>query len=88
MSEETKIARTLVGQVTSNRMDKTISVLIERRVEHPLYRKYVRKSTHLLAHDENNECTEGDTVAIEECRPISKKKSWRLQRVIERATRV
>ena len=88
MSEETKVARTLVGQVVSNRMDKTISVMIERRVEHPLYRKYVRKSTRLLAHDENNECTEGDTVAIEECRPISKNKSWRLARVIERGTQV
>lgn len=88
MSEEKKAARTLVGQVASNKMDKTISVVIERRVEHPLYRKYVRKSTKLLAHDENNECGEGDTVAIEECRPISKNKSWRLQRVIERASRV
>ncbi len=88
MSEETKTARTLVGQVVSNRMDKTIAVMIERRVEHPLYRKYVRKSTRLLAHDENNECSEGDTVAIEECRPISKNKSWRLQRVLERATQV
>jgi len=90
MSEETqtKTARTLVGQVVSSKMDKTIAVLIERRVEHPLYRKYVRKSTKLLAHDENNECNEGDTVAIEECRPISRHKSWRLQRVIERAARV
>ena len=88
MSEEKKAGRTLVGQVASSKMDKTISVVIERRVEHPLYRKYVRKSTKLLAHDENNECGEGDTVAIEECRPISKNKSWRLQRVIERASRV
>ena len=88
MSEENNIARTLVGQVVSNRMDKTISVMVERRVEHPLYRKYVKKLTKLLAHDENNECGEGDTVAIEECRPLSKNKSWRLQRVIERATRV
>ena len=88
MNEETKTARTLVGQVVSTSMDKTIAVLIERRVEHPLYRKFVRKSTKLLAHDENNECGEGDTVAIEECRPLSKRKSWRLQRVIERATRV
>ena len=71
MSEETKLKRTLVGEVVSNRMDKTIAVLIERRVEHPLYRKYVRKSTKLLAHDENNECNPGDKVAIEECRPIS-----------------
>ena len=88
MNEQVKTARTLVGQVVSNRMNKTVSVLIERRVEHPLYHKYVRKSTKLLAHDENNECGEGDTVAIEECRPISKNKSWRVQRVIERATRV
>ncbi len=88
MSEQTKTARTLTGVVSSNKMDKTISVLIERRVEHPLYRKFVRKSTKLLAHDENNECNEGDTVAIEECRPLSKNKSWRLARVIERATRV
>ncbi|MCP5199253.1 MAG: 30S ribosomal protein S17 [Gammaproteobacteria bacterium] len=88
MSEENKQPRTLVGQVVSNRMDKTITVLIERRVEHPLYRKYVRKSTRLMAHDENNECNQGDTVAIEECRPLSKRKSWRLQRVLERATQV
>ncbi len=88
MSEQTKTARTLTGQVVSTKMDKTIAVLIERRVEHPLYRKYVRKSTKLLAHDENNECSEGDTVAIEECRPLSKNKSWRLARVIERAARV
>ncbi|MGE0482923.1 MAG: 30S ribosomal protein S17 [Gammaproteobacteria bacterium] len=88
MSEDNKQPRTLVGQVVSNRMDKTITVLIERRVEHPLYRKYVRKSTRLMAHDENNECNQGDTVAIEECRPLSKRKSWRLQRVIERATQV
>ena len=88
MTEQTKTPRTLTGQVISNKMDKTISVLIERRVEHPLYRKFVRKSTKLLAHDENNECNDGDTVAIEECRPLSKNKSWRLARVIERATRV
>jgi len=88
MSEQTKQPRMLIGQVVSNRMEKTITVLIERRVEHPLYRKYVRKSTKLMAHDENNECKEGDTVAIEECRPLSKNKSWRLQRVIERATQL
>lgn len=88
MSEQTKTARTLTGVVASTKMDKTIAVLIERRVEHPLYRKYVRKSTKLLAHDQNNECNEGDTVAIEECRPLSKNKSWRLARVIERATRI
>ena len=88
MNEQAKQPRTLIGQVVSNRMEKTITVLIERRVEHPLYRKYVRKSTKLMAHDENNECKEGDTVAIEECRPLSKNKSWRVQRVIERATQL
>ena len=88
METISKTRRTLVGQVASNRMEKTISVIIERRVEHPLYRKYVRKSTKLLAHDEKNECGEGDTVAIEECRPISKTKSWRLQKILEKATRV
>ena len=88
METTSKTRRTLVGQVASNRMEKTISVIIERRVEHPLYRKYVRKSTKLLAHDEKNECGEGDTVAIEECRPISKTKRWRLQKILGKATRV
>ena len=82
---ENSLKRSLVGLVVSTKMDKTITVRIERRVEHPLYRKYVRKSTKLLAHDEGGECKEGDTVAIEECRPISKRKAWRLQRVIEKA---
>ncbi len=86
--QNTKAKRTLVGQVVSNKMDKTIAVSVERRVEHPLYKKYVRRSTRLLAHDENNECKEGDKVAIEECRPLSKRKAWRLQRVIERAAEV
>ena len=86
MSDTPKLARTLVGQVVSNRMDKTIAVVVERRVAHPLYKKYVRRRTKLLAHDANNECNEGDTVAIEECRPLSKRKAWRLQRVLTRAT--
>mgnify|MGYP001582038460 FL=1 len=81
-----KLTRTLIGEVVSNKMDKTIAVMVERRVEHPLYKKYVKKSTRLLAHDENNECSEGDTVEIEECRPISKSKSWKLQKVIAQAT--
>ncbi len=88
MTDETNNARTAVGQVVSSKMEKTISVLVERRVKHPLYRKYIKKSTKLLAHDEQNECGEGDTVEIQECRPLSKNKSWRLQRVIERATQV
>ena len=86
--KSTIVRRPIAGKVLSSKMDKTISVLVERRVEHPLYRKYVKKSTKLLVHDEQNECGEGDTVEIQECRPISKNKSWRLQRVIERATRV
>lgn len=86
--QETKAKRTLTGQVVSTKMDKTIAVLIERKVEHPIYKKYMRKSTKLLAHDENNDCKEGDTVAIEECRPLSKRKAWRLQRVIIRAVEV
>ena len=88
MTDETNNARTAVGQVVSNKMEKTISVLVERRVKHPLYRKYIKMSTKLLAHDEQNECGEGDTVEIQECRPLSKNKTWRLQRVIERATQV
>lgn len=88
MSEASKIARTLVGVVVSNKMDRTISVLVERKVKHPLYRKYVKKSTKLMAHDQDNECVEGDTVTIEECRPISKKKSWRLQEILNKAAQV
>jgi small subunit ribosomal protein S17 len=88
MSEQSTSARTLVGEVVSNRMEKTISVLVERQVEHPLYKKYIRRSTKLLAHDENNECNEGDTVAIEECRPLSKRKAWRLQKVLQRAPQI
>jgi small subunit ribosomal protein S17 len=78
-------ARTLTGTVVSNKMNKTISVSVERLVKHPAYGKYVRRTTKLLAHDENNECRAGDTVAIAECRPLSRHKAWRLVRVIERA---
>jgi small subunit ribosomal protein S17 len=88
MSEQGTTARTLVGEVVSNRMEKTICVLVERQVEHPLYKKYIRRSTKLLAHDENNDCNEGDQVAIEECRPLSKRKAWRLQKVLRRAPQI
>jgi small subunit ribosomal protein S17 len=88
MNELVKTPRTLVGQVVSNKMDKSIAVVVERLVEHPLYRKYVRKSSKILAHDENNECNEGDMVTIEQCRPISKSKSWRLQQITNRAVQV
>ena len=89
MSESTgtdqKIVRTRIGRVISNKMDKSITVMVERRVKHPLYGKYITRSTKLHAHDENNECGIGDTVSITECRPISKTKSWRLVSVIEKA---
>jgi small subunit ribosomal protein S17 len=67
-------------------MDKTVTVLVERKVAHPIYGKYVKRSTKLHAHDESNECKMGDTVSIEECRPLSKSKSWRLVKVLERAS--
>ena len=86
MSEsQEKASRTLIGEVTSDKMDKTITVLVERLVKHPLYKKYVRRSTKLHAHDENNDCHAGDVVSIEQCRPLSKTKSWRLHKIIERA---
>ncbi len=79
---ETKIQRSVQGSVLSAKMDKSITVLIERQVKHPLYKKTIRRSTKLHAHDENNECQEGDTVIIEECRPMSKTKSWRLVQIV------
>jgi small subunit ribosomal protein S17 len=86
MSEATnQAARTLTGTVVSSKMDKTICVRVDRLIKHPTYGKYVRRRTKLLAHDERNECREGDTVAISECRPLSRHKSWTLVRVIERA---
>ena len=78
--------RTVTGRVVSDKMNKSITVLVERRVKHPVYGKFVRKSTKLHAHDENNECKEGDLVTIAECRPISKTKAWRLVEVVEKAT--
>ena len=81
---ETRTRRAVRGNVISARMDKSITVLVVRQFKHPLYKKYIRRSTRLHAHDENNDCKEGDTVLIEECRPISKMKSWRVIRVLER----
>ena len=78
--------RTATGTVVSNKMEKSITVLVERRVRHPVYGKVVRRSTKLHAHDENNDCNIGDTVTIEECRPISKSKTWMLKSIDERAT--
>ncbi len=88
MTEQTlaeKSARSLEGRVVSNKMNKTITVMIERRVRHPLYGKIITRRTKLKAHDETNECKEGDLVMIEECRPLSRSKSWRLVKVLERA---
>ena len=77
--------RLLTGKVVSNKMDKTIAVSVERLVKHPMYGKYIRLTMKLLAHDANNECKEGDTVTIKPCRPLSRRKSWMLVRVVERA---
>ncbi|MFT4844586.1 MAG: small subunit ribosomal protein S17 [Cellvibrionaceae bacterium] len=81
-------ARTLMGKVVSDKMDKTITVLIERRVKHPLYGKYLSKSSKLKAHDEENTCNIGDVVTIAESRPLSKSKSWALVNIEERATQI
>jgi small subunit ribosomal protein S17 len=77
--------RTLTGTVVSNKMDKTISVSISRVVKHPVYGKYIRRTTKVLAHDEENTCNSGDRVSISECKPISKRKAWRVVEVLERA---
>ncbi len=80
--------RTVTGTVVSNRMDKSITVLVERRVPHPVYGKIIRRSSKLHAHDENNECNVGDTVTVTECRPLSKTKTWMLKSIDERAREV
>ena len=85
MSEENKAQRTIVGRVVSDKMDKTVSVAVERLIKHPVYGKYIRRTTKILAHDAANECKPGDRVAISECRPISKNKSWSVVNVVERA---
>ncbi len=81
----TGVQRTLTGRVVSNKMQKTITVAVERLVKHPKYSKYVRRTTKLLAHDENNESREGDLVDIAECRRLSTRKAWRLVRIVKRA---
>jgi len=77
-----KLVRMVSGRVVSNKMDKTITVLLERRVKHPVYGKYINKSTKIHAHDESNECNEGDLVMVEQCRPVSKSKTWKLVKVV------
>ena len=83
MENESKNIRTVSGKVVSNKMDKSITVLTERRVKHAVYGKFMSKSSKLHAHDENNECAIGDVVTIRECRPISKTKSWTLVEVVQ-----
>ena len=85
---QTDKARTLAGKVVSDKMDKTITVLVERRVKHAVYGKIVSKSSKIKAHDEQNECKIGDTVEIAETRPLAKTKSWKLVEIVERATEV
>ncbi|PKO50906.1 MAG: 30S ribosomal protein S17 [Betaproteobacteria bacterium HGW-Betaproteobacteria-2] len=87
-TEAAKVVRTLSGRVVSDKMDKTVTVLVERKVKHPLIGKVVRRSNKFHAHDENNECKEGDLVVIEESRPLSKTKTWKVSKVVEKARSV
>lgn len=82
---ERNLRKTRIGQVVSNKMDKSILVNVERKVKHPIYRKFVSKTSKFMAHDEKNECNIGDKVLIMETRPLSKSKNWRLVNIIERA---
>jgi len=85
MSTTEAVSRSKVGRVVSDKAEKTVTVMLERQVKHPLYGKYIKRSTKVHAHDEDNSCTEGDLVRISECRPISKLKSWRVVEILERA---
>ena len=85
MSEEQKGKRTIIGRVVSDKMDKTVSVAVERKIKHPVYGKYIRRTTKVLVHDAAKECKQGDRVAISESRPVSKNKSWSVVNIIERA---
>ena len=87
MTKNEQILRTITGRVLSNKMDKTITVLVERIVKHPVYGKYIKRSTKLMAHDEQNQCQEGDLVAITSCRPLSKNKTFTLVNVLESANK-
>lgn len=83
MTTETKVQRTKSGVVTSDKMNQTVTVMIERKIKHPLYKKYIKKSTKIHAHDPDNKCQQGDLVKIAECRPISKTKSWKVVEIVE-----
>jgi small subunit ribosomal protein S17 len=85
MSEEAVVERSLLGRVISDKMDKTIVVMMERQIKHPLYGKFIKRSKKYHVHDENNECKIGDTVTFKECRPLSKSKHWTLIKVVNRA---
>jgi len=85
MSTTVAVSRSKVGRVVSDKAEKTVTVMLERQVKHPLYGKYIKRSTKVHAHDEDNSCTQGDLVRISECRPISKSKSWRVIEILERA---
>ncbi|MCQ8105906.1 30S ribosomal protein S17 [Methylomonas sp. SURF-2] len=87
MNDKSEKIRTVTGRVVSNKMDKTVSVLVERLVKHPVYGKYVKRSTKFLVHDENNQCNEGDIVSITSCRPLSKNKTFKLVEVLEASNR-
>ncbi|MFK4754720.1 30S ribosomal protein S17 [Oceanobacter antarcticus] len=88
MTENTTSVRTLSGRVVSNKMDKSITVRVERFVKHPIYKKFVKRSTKIMAHDANNECQIGDFVTVQESRPLSKNKTWALVNIDERAAKV
>ena len=83
MTEQT--SRTVQGRVVSNKMEKSITVVVERKVKHPIYGKFIKRTTKLHAHDETNQCNEGDVVIIRECRPLSKSKNWMLVHVVTKA---
>jgi small subunit ribosomal protein S17 len=88
MSGAEKRTRVATGKVVSNKMDKTVTVLLERRVKHPVYGKYITRSSKIHAHDENNQCNIGDTVTVAETRPISRSKSWKLLEIVESAVQL
>ncbi|SVA41003.1 uncharacterized protein METZ01_LOCUS93857 [marine metagenome] len=88
MNDSNSVKRALTGKVVSNSRDKTISVLVERRVRHPIYKKYIKRSTKVHAHDENNECGLGDVVRVTESKPFSKTKSWALVEIVEKSVEI
>ena len=88
MSETNSVERTLTGTVVSNSRDKTIAVLVERKVSHPIYKKYIKRSTKVHAHDEKNECGLGDVVKVSESKPFSKTKNWALVEVVEKSVNI